>query len=254
MAFANDRNVPVVFDIVVADNPSPTDDIDNTMTVTPTHIATIEMPTAPAEMFEPTHINFVAASNGSSDASLSASPHGALLPTGFSNVPRRSQRHHHPSSYLHDFHCNLLQSSRSNLLQSNTSHPIEKFLSYDIFTSAQHHFLLAVSTEFEPSFFHQAVHIPHWKQAMDEEIAAMERTRTWSLMPFPHGHHAIGCKWVYRIKYNPDGSVNRYKACLVAKGYNQLEGINFLDTYFLVVKIVTVKVFSKLFLLLLLGH
>ncbi|XP_022149375.1 uncharacterized protein LOC111017805 [Momordica charantia] len=51
----------------------------------------------------------------------------------------------------------------------------------------------------------------------------MERTETWDLVSLHAGHHAIGCMWVYCVKYNLDVSMDRYKARLVAKGYNQLE-------------------------------
>ena len=54
---------------------------------------------------------------------------------------------------------------------------------------------------------------------MDEEMAALDSSHTWELMPLPHDKKAIGCKWVYKVKHNADGSVSRYKARLVAKGY-----------------------------------
>lgn len=101
-------------------------------------------------------------------------------------------------------------------------------------------------TDFEPVYFHQAVQFPHWQKVMDDELAAMERTNTWSIVSLPAYHHAIGSKWVYRVKYKADGTVDRNKARLVAKGYNQQEGIDFLDTFSHVAKIVTVKVLLTL--------
>lgn len=76
----------------------------------------------------------------------------------------------------------------------------------------------------EPASFSQAVQIPVWREElMDKEIQALEKTGTWILTPPPAGKTPIGCKWVYKEKFNFDDSIEKYKARLVAKDYTQRE-------------------------------
>ena len=62
------------------------------------------------------------------------------------------------------------------------------------------------------------------------------------MMPLPHDKKAIGCKWVYKVKHNSDGSVSRYKARLVAKGYAQTYGIDYEKIFSLVTRMATIRV------------
>ena len=92
----------------------------------------------------------------------------------------------------------------------------------------------------EPHSYSQAMKSVEWSDAMAKEIQALESNNTWSLCPLPNGKSLIGCKWVYKLKYRSNGSIERYKACLVAIGYTQVEGIDYHDTFAPVAKLVTV--------------
>lgn len=76
-----------------------------------------------------------------------------------------------------------------------------------------------VSSQFESQYFYQVVKYPQWRDAMKLELDAMELNHTWSIVPLTRGKHAVGYRWIYKIKYNSNGTVDRYKARLVVKLY-----------------------------------
>jgi hypothetical protein len=86
--------------------------------------------------------------------------------------------------------------------------------------------LHAVSVE-EPKSLKEADGDPNWVAAMEEEMKSIRDNDTWSLVELPHRHHAIGLKWVYKVKRDENGDIVKYKARLVAKGYVQRPGIDF---------------------------
>jgi len=81
---------------------------------------------------------------------------------------------------------------------------------------------------------------------MTAELQALELNNTWSLVPLPPNKRVVGYKWVFKIKCRSDGSVERYNARLVAKGYFQQEGLDYTETFSSVAKMVTIKTFLTL--------
>jgi hypothetical protein len=107
-----------------------------------------------------------------------------------------------------------------------------------IFTATKHN----LPENLEPSTISQALKIPHWSKACSEEFDALMNNGTWTLVPRNESNNLVGCKWLFRIKRNPDGSIARYKARLVAKGYTQLSGLDYKETFAPVVEPQTIKV------------
>lgn len=98
----------------------------------------------------------------------------------------------------------------------------------------------------EPSTVKEALSSLEWLDAIKSEFTALQNNQTWSLVELPPNRKAIGCKWVFRVKENPDGSINKYKARLVAKGFHQEHGFDFNETFSPVVKPITIRVILTL--------
>jgi hypothetical protein len=90
---------------------------------------------------------------------------------------------------------------------------------------------LTLTSTIETTYFKDANNNEFWKKAMDEELDQIEKNDTWELVPRPKDKNVINTKWVYRNKLNEDGQVTRNKARLVCKGYAQVEGIHFEETF-----------------------
>lgn len=92
----------------------------------------------------------------------------------------------------------------------------------------------------------ETLQILEWKQAVNEEIRALENNGTWDVVNLPPGKNLVGCKWIFTIKHKADGSVERFKTQLVAKGFTQAYGIDYQETFSLVAKLNTIRVLLSL--------
>ncbi|GJY90388.1 putative mitochondrial protein [Tanacetum coccineum] len=154
---------------------------------------------------------------------------GTIYQTSCTNTSQQNgvaeRKHHH-----------LVEMARSFLLYVDVP---SVFWEEAVLTAT--YFVASIHRLHEPESYKEVVCEPLWQVAMDEELAALHQTQTWDLVRLLIGKRAIGSRWVYNIKTKSDGSVKRYKARRVAKGYAQEYGMDYEETFAPVSKITTVR-------------
>ncbi|CAL8168924.1 unnamed protein product [Prunus armeniaca] len=141
-------------------------------------------------------------------------------------LPFRKNRGKPPNRYSPDIGKTSKYPIANHVSTEKPSEPLKAFV----------HQLSAIHI---PTKVSEALKDPKWVQAIKEEMKALEKNQTWTLETIPRGKKTIGCRWVFTIKHNADGSIERYKARLVAKGYTQTYGIDYEETFALVAKLNT---------------
>jgi len=158
----------------------------------------------------------------------------------------RGQRLRQPSSRLKDYVTNIIHRiSPSACLPtppSSSGNPycITQYVNCNNFSIAHRSFLATLEQETKPLTYKEAMKDVRWQKAMQAEISALEKNQAWELVRLPIDKKALRSKWVYKIKRKSDGTVERFKARLVILGNHQVEGINYMETFAPMAKMVTV--------------
>ena len=101
----------------------------------------------------------------------------------------------------------------------------------------------------EPASFNETLHSSdrdEWMTAMQEEMSSMDKNNVWELVDLPPGCKTIGKKWVLKVEHKANGSIDGYKACLMAKGYSQRKGIDYEDTFSPMVRFASIRLILSL--------
>jgi hypothetical protein len=98
----------------------------------------------------------------------------------------------------------------------------------------------------EPTTFKEVVKKEQWKEAMVEEHQSIMRNEVWEIVPRPKEKSVVTSKWVYKIKHATDGSVHKYKARFMARGFSQKEGNDYDETFALVARYTSIRTIISL--------
>ncbi|KAM0970182.1 hypothetical protein FF1_018305 [Malus domestica] len=135
-----------------------------------------------------------------------------------------------------------LPSKLHDYVTYTTRYPLTDVIDYSNVSPCFAAFLSAINEAREPQSFQEANLHNEWRTAMAEELQALHENHTWTIVKLPKGKKAVGSRWVYKTKFHSDGTVERDKACLVARGFTQTYGADYKETFAPVAKMNTVRV------------
>jgi hypothetical protein len=113
------------------------------------------------------------------------------------------------------------------------SKPPERFCSYIA--------MVRSIRESDPSTFEGASSRQVWRDAMMEEYNSIMKNDVWEVVPRPEGKSMVTSRWLYKLKHVANGNIEKYKACFVAQGFSQVEGVDYDDTFVPVARYTSIR-------------
>lgn len=217
-------------------------------------------PTTPVPLTEPNNTDLLSTPTASStappkqDDPTPSSPESMQAPTVHVDISPhilvepelgRGHRNKIPSTRLHDYVTNTTHAGSDSDFTESSWYPIDDYVDCDRFSPEHQVFLAAITSGVISKTYAEAFTDERWRGAVGNEIDALEERGTWTVVTLPAGKKALGCKWVFTIKYRADGTIERYKARLVVVGNNQTEGVDYEETFAPVCKMVSVRNFLQ---------
>jgi hypothetical protein len=151
-----------------------------------------------------------------------------------------TSKHNTPIESSEQPHESVLEEDDNDAPQRSKRQRVEKFFGDD---------LIVYLMDDTPTTITKASTSPDaddWKEADQNEMDSIFSNGTWEVTDRPYGCKPVGCKWVFKKKLKPNGTIEKYKARIVAKGYTQKEGEDFFDTYSPIARMTTIRVLLSL--------
>jgi hypothetical protein len=159
-------------------------------------------------------------------------------------VSPESESQHSDSSLPSEPHRSGRRRKEANLVASD-----EDMITLDAAYNESVELFVTTTSHGEPRSYREAINptnpdSPLWITAVEAELKSLQDHSTWKVVPRPEGKHVVSWKWVWRIKTKPDGSIERYKARLVAQGFTQTRGVDFNKTFTPVTRLDTLRLLA----------
>ena len=126
------------------------------------------------------------------------------------------------------------------------AHPSQAVCSFAQFPNEHCTFMVSLDKSQVPRSYEEAMQDDLWRESVGDEAGAMIKNDTWYESELPKGKKAVSSRWIFTIKYKADGTIDRRKTRLVARGFTQTYGEDYIDTFAPVAKLHTIRIVLSL--------